>query len=70
MRNLAARATFRLKHGKLARYGMQPKGAPLNRRIVVSDEFYPLIAHGAIHVNRGGIKSVAAKSFACCSICR
>ena len=59
VRNLAARATFRLKHGKLARYGMQPKGAPLNRRIVVSDEFYPLIAHGAIHVNRGGIKSVA-----------
>lgn len=59
VRNLAARAMFRLKHGKLARYGMQPKGAPLNRRIVVSDEFYPLIAHGAIHVNRGGIKSVA-----------
>ena len=59
VRNLAARATFRLKHGKLARYGMQPKGAPLNRRIVVSDEFYPLIAHGAIHVNRGGVKSVA-----------
>ena len=59
MRNLAARATFRMKYGKLARYGMQPKGAPLNRRIVVSDEFYPLIAHGAIHVNRGGIKSVA-----------
>ena len=46
VRNLAARATFRLKHGKLAEYGMQPKGAPLNRRIVVSDEFYPLIAHG------------------------
>jgi hypothetical protein len=59
VRNLRARATFRLKHGKLARYGMQPKGAPLNRRIVVSDEFYPLIAHGAIHVNRGGVKSVA-----------
>jgi len=28
VRNLRARATFRLKHGKLARYGMQPKGAP------------------------------------------
>lgn len=41
-----------------ARYGMKPEGEPLNRRIVVSDEFYPLVAHGAIDVRRGGVKSV------------
>lgn len=60
LRNLLARGTFRLKYGKLSlKYGLEPANAPLNRRIVVSDEFYPLVAHGAIHVNRGGVKSVS-----------
>lgn len=61
LRNLLARATFKLKYGDLNKYGMQPKGgAPLDRRIVVSDEFYPLVAHGAIDVRRGGVKKVEA----------
>ena len=58
LRNLMARATFRLKYGSLKKYGMQPEVAPLNRRIVVSDEFYPLVAHGAIDVRRVGVQSV------------
>ena len=58
-RNAAARLTFALKFGALDDYGMQPTGAPLDRRIVVSDEFYPLVKHGAIQINRGGVKSVA-----------
>ena len=58
-RNAAARLTFALKFGALDDYGMQPTGAPLDRRIVVSDEFYPLVKHGAIQINRGGGKSVA-----------
>ena len=58
LRNLLARATFRLKYGDLDKYGMKPEVEPLNRRIVVSDEFYPLVAHGAIAVNRGGVKGV------------
>lgn len=58
LRNLVARATFRLKFGDLSKYGLKPEVEPFNRRIVVSDEFYPLVAHGAIAVNRGGVKSV------------
>jgi ubiquinone/menaquinone biosynthesis C-methylase UbiE len=58
LRNVFARLMFRMKYGKLDRYGMRPTCAPLNRRIGVSDEFYPLIAHGAVCVNRGGVRSV------------
>ena len=58
LRNLVARCTFRLKYGDLGKFKMKPTGAPLNRRIVVSDEFYPLVSHGAIDVRRGGIDSV------------
>jgi hypothetical protein len=45
-----------LRHGDLNKYGgMKPEvDGPLNRRIVVSDEFYPLVAHGAIDVNKAG----------------
>ena len=60
LRNAAARLTFALKFGALEDYGMRPAGAPLDRRIVVSDEFYPLVKHGAIQINRGGVKSVVA----------
>ena len=58
LRNLRARLMFKLKYGALQRYNLEPKNPPLNRRIVVSDEFYPLVSHGAIEVARGGVASV------------
>jgi cation diffusion facilitator CzcD-associated flavoprotein CzcO/SAM-dependent methyltransferase len=58
LRNLFARVSFKLKVGSLSKHGLKPSNPPLNRRIVVSDEFYPLVAHGAIRVKCEGVRSV------------
>lgn len=53
LRNLRARLLFALRFGNtLKRFGIYPRHAPMNGKIIASDEFYTYLEHGAIKLRR------------------
>eukprot|EP01025_Chloroclados_australasicus_P056014 TRINITY_DN6881_c0_g1_i4.p1 TRINITY_DN6881_c0_g1~~TRINITY_DN6881_c0_g1_i4.p1 ORF type:complete len:717 (+),score=45.89 TRINITY_DN6881_c0_g1_i4:189-2339(+) len=57
-RNLMCRMLFMLKYGNLELLNVKPRHAPLDSRIVVSDEFYDYLDHGMISIVRSDVQKV------------
>jgi hypothetical protein len=53
LRNMAAQLLFALRHSyTLDRFGIRPRHAPFEGKIIASDEFYTYLEHGLIKLVR------------------